>query len=189
MSECPPTTCPVCSYALTGLPPPHRCPECGFAYDENTRVWREPPSRFAWMDYALPIICVAAIVYLIMPVFRWRAAGVVHLVSLGAVLLFLSWLIPTFVRQNRSKQIGRCVALSPAGIFVRNAGGEEWVPWQLVGWVKFSSDFQFIQHVGSSRSTNLPGAFYEPEAREEFTKQVARLKSHYMGASVAKPVE
>lgn len=35
--------CPLCNYALTGLPSPDACPECGFRYDESTMLWMGNP--------------------------------------------------------------------------------------------------------------------------------------------------
>jgi len=42
----PLTTCPKCTYALTGLPSAHRCPECGFEYDEYAWAWSAPTKKW-----------------------------------------------------------------------------------------------------------------------------------------------
>ncbi len=42
----PLTTCPKCTYALTGLPSAHRCPECGFEFDEYSWVWKAPKEKW-----------------------------------------------------------------------------------------------------------------------------------------------
>jgi hypothetical protein len=41
--------CPLCGYAIFGLPTEHTCPECGFAYDPYTKVIHlSPIMRSMW---------------------------------------------------------------------------------------------------------------------------------------------
>lgn len=180
MVEFPPLICPVCTYSLQGLAPPHRCPECGFEYDERTRVWRAPKRRFGWFDYVGPAVCVGLILYVILPMFHWRAGNIFHLASLGLVLLVLAWFVPTFMKQTRSRELGECVAVAPKGIFVRNSAGDEWIDWPAVGSVKFSAAFQYIQHAGCPRSTNLPGAFADSDERDAFIEAIRVARDHYL---------
>lgn len=52
--------CPICGYALEGLPSEYRCPECFFEYDGFTRVWRprRRPSSAALLVFYLVMLVV-----------------------------------------------------------------------------------------------------------------------------------
>ena len=49
--------CPECRYDLRELAPPNRCPECGFPYDDDTRAWRAPISRGAYLCIVIAVLC------------------------------------------------------------------------------------------------------------------------------------
>lgn len=58
--------CPLCGYALRGLPVEHRCPECGFAVDRRWRVfggvtrrgWRRKRWHAGVLTLLLPFVYI-----------------------------------------------------------------------------------------------------------------------------------
>ncbi len=52
----PLTTCPKCTYALTGLPSAHRCPECGFEFDEYSWAWLAPAKKWPRFHFVILIM-------------------------------------------------------------------------------------------------------------------------------------
>ena len=127
MPEVPLERCPLCRYALRGLPREYRCPECGFLYDAQTRVWRAFPSRMiyvgavTWSIFLL--ICGSGIV-------RGLIAGVLPDLWITAlVALAITFLIRSLYDIRTTERKGRCVAVSPAGVFVRTLETERLFLW------------------------------------------------------------
>src|SRR5262249_47964662 len=124
------THCPDCGYDLHGLPARHRCPECGFEYDEHTRVWR--PANPTKLYKALFISSACLIAQFLTCDYRahrglWRQLLLLVLTVATAVLLV--WHFSRSIRNNR---LGRCLVISPQGIFVRSSNGTAMVPWRAV---------------------------------------------------------
>jgi hypothetical protein len=128
-----PAKCPVCNYDLRGLPIPHRCPECGSEYDEHTRVWRP---RGPWAQFVADLV-VATIALPATIGVLFRAAtrgwsfreGVTDTIIWPVVLVLCAYpVIRVYVANRR----GRCVALTPGGVFVRTAELEKLIPWRTI---------------------------------------------------------
>lgn len=133
--------CPMCNYALIGLPSAHNCPECGFSYDADTRIWCIRPSRLIvaslWLYIAILLIFVILVFSLATlnsgrPPLKLLIAG---LSLTGIQAGFFAWLIR---RGDRNQTL---LGIGPAGIFTRNESSEFRItPWHDIRRIHASPD-------------------------------------------------
>jgi len=126
-------TCFVCNYSHKGHLHSYECPECGTAYDDQTKVWFGPytkwdprsgsPPSFLW--YAL--FAIAVITRLLVGIkYRFLA----DLIITSITLLFIGCV--TFANKKlRRKHELPYVALTPIGLLVSRTGGKVS---KTVGW-------------------------------------------------------
>ncbi len=120
----PLTTCPKCTYALTGLPSAHRCPECGFEYDAYSWAWLTSAKKIRrarmwsvlWLFF---LICVASLMLADPPsptgwFLNAKLAGII------TILLPITTLIQAFVTIRRLVVFDpqSLIAVCPAGIII-----------------------------------------------------------------------
>lgn len=175
-----PTRCPLCGYSLAGLPKNHRCPECGFAYDEHTRVFRMVDSRWRNLEFALPIICLVGIGAVLWPTFAAHSGGYIHLAFVAGVLLCFGWVIRSMARMKDVDQKGRCVAITPRGLFIRDFTTEEWIEWTDLGRLVYSPEFQYFTRRSSVKTTPVPLNLKNEKAREAFVKIIEHARATYL---------
>ena len=75
------STCPICSYSLSGLPDEHKCPECGFEYERDMFFIQQERLGLRLLAITNVALCVAVVV-------AWHL-GRIGLIAVGpfAVLL------------------------------------------------------------------------------------------------------
>lgn len=125
------TRCPVCSYDLRGLPVSHRCPECGFPYDKKTASWRPGTP---WKGYgAVLAVSVAGVVGLSLSLARRWSRGESPDVS-DVLILAVAAMCTVYsaLHIRSSNQKGRCVVVSPTGVFLRSADIESLIAWNEI---------------------------------------------------------
>ncbi len=184
----PLTTCPKCTYALTGLPNAHRCPECGFEYDEYSWVWPMPNSK--WRNTRL-LIGWASIMQLLVFILasfeydRFFTMGmlsilmsVVHLCALGMCIML--------IRQVFQLRHRPFVTATPKGVTVH--GVSLWkqhrtIPWPNIVDVKAGAGWR----KGFSRIIVAKGAnagvepfFRNLEEWEALKNSLLDAKAHYL---------
>lgn len=175
--------CPLCEYALAGLPPPHRCPECGFEYDERTRAWYAPVGARHSVDYFGPIVAMGMIVVGLWPVFYGGMVRPIHLAFFAVLMLGLVWIVRGGSRKLASRRSHFCVAITPRGLYILNEVGEEWIAWNEVGRAVFSGEFSYVTCSRGTRTVALPGVFTDHESQAAFSELVQTTKSHYLERS------
>ncbi|HWL94545.1 MAG TPA: hypothetical protein VNT79_13555 [Phycisphaerae bacterium] len=175
--------CPLCGYSLEGLPPPHRCPECGFEYDEHTRVWMAPASRWQHLEYILPLLAIAMIFGTLFPTFYGRMGRTWQLLFIAVAVGCLAVVIRAISRHSDANRRGQCAAVTPRGLFIRNPHGEEWIAWADVGFVYLSPTFDYVTRCTSIQTTPLPSAFKDEDEQKSFAKAVAEAKTFYLEVS------
>jgi len=75
------STCPICSYSLSGLPDEHKCPECGFEYERDMFFIEQ--ERLAWRLLAI----ANAAIFIALLVAWWLGRSGFVAVAMFAVLL------------------------------------------------------------------------------------------------------
>jgi len=56
------STCPICSYSLSGLPDEHKCPECGFEYERDAFFIEQERLGLRLFAIASAALCVGVLV-------------------------------------------------------------------------------------------------------------------------------
>jgi len=123
--------CPVCDYALQGLPVEHLCPECGLAFDRRWWVYGGPGVSREWSRSArafqivTAIACVIVICLFLIKQLPMSAILVgVSMVILAAV--GLAYLFSTYRPR-------RFIALGPAALVVFHGPKRiEHFPWSTI---------------------------------------------------------
>src|SRR5690606_8701454 len=117
--------CPMCCYALAGLEPPHRCPECGFEFDEHTEVWFAPNYWLQHAQYFAPVFALILVFWALMPAFYYRVGRPIQALYMGGAVLCIALVLRAIIRHVRTTKLGQCVAITPKGLFIRNAHEQE----------------------------------------------------------------
>jgi hypothetical protein len=163
--------CPMCNYALNGLPAVHACPECGFEYDEDTQVWLGRMHKSL-----LILLIVVGIFQLASPAMKWLDAylngmprswyPVYSSLPNLAVGLFVSWVC---WRQSRR---GWMASINPKGIaFSTPWRSRAMIPWNAIEGVAYKEGWRgnvVIIRLMSGRTRNIRGVFPKLQDSEAF---------------------
>ena len=124
--------CPVCRYALTGLPSEHRCPECGFD-DTRTLGFRPRGLLYFWSWLAIALGC-SAVILLIVFGQLWEWSSLAATAPVWANILYFTYLL-YFHRPF--------IAVGPFGLTFRPKIG----PTRSVPWSQLRIDEASVIHV------------------------------------------
>ena len=181
--------CPVCGYALRGLPEAHRCPECFFEFDGHSHVWLAPSWR--WQFW----LAIFGSIYLGWCVFSGplMAAGS-PLARFSAILIAVAVLAPVFwFRSLVSRR--RFVAAMPRGVMHRlRSAKPEIVPWDDVAVVIATlpeggtRDEKYVHLLRRSTAfpVDLSAVVIGIGAADRLTATLMELRMHYLSDGAAR---